>query len=339
MSINQPLRPQMEDDDRTARLLRMAGPRAEVPADRAARVRDAVHMHWQAANSRRTGRRRVAAAGAVFAAAAVLMLGVRLGIPRGDVAATPGDVLARVDAVDGLARRLAEAAGSNSGPVTLGPNDALRAGDWMETGVAARASLRLADGTSVRLDTATRIRMLSRTIIELSSGGLYVDTGRDSVGLQIRTRHGTAHDIGTQFEVRVTDAALRLRVRTGLVEVRSGDRSIPARSGTEVTLTPAGAETRVVSVHGPEWDWTADVGATFEIEGKPLAAFLDHLCREHGWTLRYADAALARDASSIILHGSVDGLRPQEALSVALTTSGLAHRFSDGELFIFRVRS
>jgi hypothetical protein len=52
--------------------------------------------------------------------------------------------------------------------------------------------------------------------------------------------------------------------------------------------------------------------------------------------LRYADVELASDSRSIILHGSVDGLQPRDALAVALATSGLFHRLRDGQLLISR---
>ena len=262
------------------------------------------------------------AGAALLAMAAGLVLVVRLTKPREDVVAPMRETVATVERVDGEAR--------------LAPEDSVRTGEWVETGATARVALRLSDGTSVRLDTGSRTRLLSSTLIELAYGALYLDTGGDSKGLEVRTPMGTVHDVGTQFEIRLSDASLRLRVRTGVVEVRRGAQSIPARPGTEVTLAAAGTVSRRVSAHGPEWEWAVNLAPAFEIEGRPLAAFLDHLSREHGWTLRYADAALARDASSIILHGSVNGLQPRDALEVALTTSGLFHRFRDGELLVSR---
>ena len=50
-------------------------------------------------------------------------------------------------------------------------------------------------------------------------------------------------------------------------------------------------------------------------------------------------AAIAEAAAGIILHGSVQGLPAEEAVGVALTTSGLQYRLSDGELLVFRGRS
>ena len=74
----------------------------------------------------------------------------------------------------------------------------------------------------------------------------------------------------------------------------------------------------------------------WEMEGLALSVFLERIAREHGWQLRYADAALASEASGIVLHGSVNGLPPREALAVAITTSGLSHRLENGELDVFR---
>jgi hypothetical protein len=53
----------------------------------------------------------------------------------------------------------------------------------------------------------------------------------------------------------------------------------------------------------------------------------------------YADATLARDVSGIILHGSIEGLSPRDALDVALRTSGLVHRLRDGELLVLKPSS
>jgi len=315
-------RPPFEDEDATARLLRTAGPRPGIPAERAARVRSAVYLQWKSGVRGRTVRRGMLAGAALLAIAAVLVMAVRLTGLREEVVAPVRATVATVDRVEGEA--------------TLAPEENVRTGEWVETGATTRVALRLSDGTSVRLDTGSRTRLLSSTVIELAYGALYLDTGGDSKGFEVRTPLGTVHDIGTQFEIRLRGASLRLRVRTGVAEVRRGPQSIPARPGTEVTLTAGGAASRSVAAHGPDWEWAVNLAPSFEIEGRTLAAFLEYLSRERGWTLRYADAALARDSSGIILHGSVDGLQPRDALAVALATSGLFHRFRDGELLISR---
>jgi ferric-dicitrate binding protein FerR (iron transport regulator) len=154
--------------------------------------------------------------------------------------------------------------------------------------------------------------------------------------MEVRTERGTARDVGTQFEVRIAGASLRVRVRSGLVEVHHADRSLQARAGTELMLVDGHATNRPLRGYGPDWDWAATVGPGLDIEGRALATFLDQLSREHGWTLRYADDDLARRASTIILHGSVHGLEAMEALETALGASGLEHRLNGGDLEVYR---
>jgi ferric-dicitrate binding protein FerR (iron transport regulator) len=197
-------------------------------------------------------------------------------------------------------------------------------------------ALRFADGTSVRLDVGSRVRPVSAGVIELSAGAVYVDTGREAGRFEVRTPVATARDIGTQFELRLIDRAVRLRVRTGVVELRDGTRTVAGRSGTEVAFSDTGAVSRPIAAHGSEWDWTAAVSPALEIEGVALATFLESMSREHGWALVYGDPSLSREAAGIVLHGSVEELSPRDALDVTLKTSGLRYRLGDGELVVLR---
>jgi len=311
----------IDDEDVTARLLRLAGPRPLAPAERESRVREAVHQQWRQVTRRRTVRRRAAVA--LVAMAAVGAAAFAILAPRSDVASPPAEILARVERVEGT--------------LPFGPGASIRGGEWVETAASTRASLRLPDGTSVRLDAASRMRLLSPAAIELAQGALYVDTARESTGLEVRTAVGTLRDIGTQFETRLTAGSLQIRVRTGVVELRRPDGdAVTARAGTELTLRGNEVTSRSVSRDGREWEWAAALAPRFDIEGRSVAAFLEHVSRERGWSLRYTNAALARDASSIILHGSVVGLAPEEALGAALASSNLAHRITDGELVVSR---
>ena len=166
------------------------------------------------------------------------------------------------------------------------------------------------------------------------AGAVYVDTGRENGRFEVRTDLATAHDIGTQFEVRLVDDGLRLRVRTGLVELKGPTRSISGRPGTEIVLSTVGAVSRPIATHGSEWDWTTRVSPPLAMEGMSLAAFLRRVAHEHGWTLRYASPAVEGSAARVILHGPVDGLAPHEMVEVAIATSGLRHRLENGELVV-----
>jgi hypothetical protein len=211
----------VDEEEATVRLLRAADPRIPVSTDRAARVRSAVRTEWQARTRRRTALQRGILA-AVFTSAGVLFFFTgREALPDGGLA-SPGEPIAVVEAVAG-------AAGVQQA-------DAVRAGQWVETGPEARVALRTTGAASLRLDRDSRMRALSSTLIELSSGAMYVDTGDSHGNVEVRTPLGTVRDIGTQFEVRLVAASLRVRVRTGTVELRDGSRSISAQPGTEITF-------------------------------------------------------------------------------------------------------
>jgi hypothetical protein len=72
------------------------------------------------------------------------------------------------------------------------------------------------------------------------------------------------------------------------------------------------------------------------VDGKTLPVFLDWVAREGGWTIRFADEALRRAASSIVLRGSIDGLTPEQALEAILPTCGLTHRIANGTVTVDR---
>jgi ferric-dicitrate binding protein FerR (iron transport regulator) len=147
---------------------------------------------------------------------------------------------------------------------------------------------------------------------------------------------GAVRDIGTRFEVRLIDAGVRIRVRAGRVELTRGATVNPVAAGTETIVTTTGVAVAQIPPYGPEWAWVATLAPSFAIEGHSLRAFLEHVAAEEGWTLRYANPAVAEAADRIVLHGSVDGLRAEDALDVALATSGLQYRLSGGELLVSR---
>jgi ferric-dicitrate binding protein FerR (iron transport regulator) len=272
-------------------------------------------------------------AGAALAAAAIVMLVVRVKPTRQPAVAPLGAATATVERVEGKLRRESDRAAVSA---RLSPGETLHAGEWVQTDRAGRAALRLINGTSIRIDAGARLQLVSTKSIELASGGIYLDVAERGERIEVRTPFGSARDIGTQFEVRVANHELRLRVRTGRVELRTAARTIDAAAQTELIVGATSVTSKHISASGPAWEWAAALGPTLAIEGRSLASFLEQLCREQGWRLHYDDAALAIDASGIILHGSVEGLQPRAALSVALTTSGLTHQFQGEELFIHR---
>jgi hypothetical protein len=322
-------------EETMARLLRLAGMRAEVAPEREARVRRAVLDECRTVARARIVRRRLITAAAALSTAAAAVVVVRFGSSR-DLTPPADRPVATVERLEGSGGRLS-GRGRSTQPAAIRLADAVRPGDRIETDAAGRVGLRLPAGVSLRFDHGTGARLSSATRVELGTGAVYVDSGPESPDLEVHTSFGVVRDIGTQFEIRLDSSSLRVRVRSGVVEVHRGAEVLSARPGTELTLGAGGATSRAVAPYGPEWAWTAGLGPAFAIEGRSLRAFLEHLSREQGWTLSYADAALAREASGIVLHGSTEGLSPSDALAIVLSTSGLTHRLKDGELLVTRI--
>ena len=328
------------DEETTGRLLRIGGMRADVPMDREGRVKRAFLDECSAVAHARVVRRRIVTVAAVFSLAAGVIVGVRVWWPR-EVMPTVQPIVATVERLEGGGGRL-NVPGDSTAGTPIGPADTLRAGARIETDANGRIGLRLSHGVSLRLDHGSRARLASASAIELGAGAVYVDSGSPaSTGaLEVHTSFGVVRDIGTQFEVRLTDSSLRVRVRSGVVEVRRGsraDQGVSARPGTELTFGPTGVSSRPLVAYGPEWTWAASLAPAFQIEGRTLGAFLEHLCWEQGWTLAYADPKLRLEASGIILHGPTMGVA-SEALAVVLATTGLTHRLEDGNLVVARAR-
>jgi ferric-dicitrate binding protein FerR (iron transport regulator) len=220
----------------------------------------------------------------------------------------------------------------------LTAGDAVFAGAPLETDGEGRAALRLATGASLRVDVNTRLKWISGSALELLEGALYVDTEGRKGGenpLEIVTRWGRVRDRGTQFEVRLAEARLRVSVREGVATLSHAGRSYEAPEGFRITLDPLGAlRTEPIPLHGQEWDWVLAIAPSFRLEGRTLGEFLEWVARETRWEVRFTDPSAAESRSAIVLHGSVEGLRPDEMPATVLPTCGLRSRLDGHTLFI-----
>ena len=324
-----------DEDDTTAQLLRLAGARPDPPADRTVRTRDTVHRAWRLTRRRRAIRRGAAITTSVLVAAAALIVMIRMNAPREAARPSIEQRVATGERVEGAPVLRRQVDGRRT-TLRLSSDASILNEDAIETDAYSRAALRATDGSAMRLDRGSHIRFVAPAVIELVEGAVYIATSEGSRGFEVRTSIGTVRDVGTQFEIRLGQTSLRVRVRTGQVEIRRRDGVVPTLAGSETTVTSNGVDTRRVSTYGPEWDWMAGLASAFDIEGRSLHSFLDHVTCEEGWTLRYANPTLADAASRIVLHGSVEGLRAEEALGVALATSGLQYRLRAGELLVSR---
>jgi ferric-dicitrate binding protein FerR (iron transport regulator) len=329
--------PDPQDDSPTpseetlARLLRLSGPRPAVPELRTSRVREAAHTQWRRTVKSRERRRGLFWLAGALAAAALLALAIGL---RGQHPFRPASLAAaapaQVERVEGSVR------GADRRLLTAG--DTVFAGTPLETGDQGRAALRLATGSSLRVDVNTRMKWISGSTLELIEGALYVDTDSRKGGenpLEIVTRWGRVRERGTQFEVRLAEARLRVSVREGVATLSHAGRSYEAQEGFRLTLDPLGApRTDPIPLHGQEWDWVLAIAPSFQLEGRTLGEFLEWVARETRWEVRFTDASAAERQSGIVLHGSVEGLRPDQMPATVLPTCGLRFHLDGNTLFI-----
>lgn len=311
------------EEEIVRRLLEGAGPRPPVPEEDLAAISAVARSAWQS----EVRRRRAAARRPVWALAASLaaLLAVVAGIAwwRASESRRVTTAVARVEAV--------------KGSVGIPAGGALPIGTALQS-ENGRASLRLPDGTVVRLDADTRVRLVSATALDLERGAIYADT--ESGALEIRTPLGTVRDIGTRFAVRVAGPALRVQVRHGAVAVERGGRTHVTPAGQELVLRSDGtSEKREIAGYGPEWEWVLEAAPGFDAEGRTLEQFLGWVARETGWEVRFADEELAASAKGIVLHGGLAGLRPDQAPFAVLPGAGLEGELQEGTLVVRRLKA
>lgn len=320
------------NQENIGRLLKMAGPRPTASHDRQGRVKEAVRQQWRASVRARRQRRWLVGGGglALAAAALIALVGVssQTLIPIEPAFSGP---IGHIETVSGAVRVEDDASGR-----LLEVGDTLLAGEVIDTGVLGRAAVRLLSGSSLRLDHGTRFRGLSDSVVTLESGALYFDSNSAAKEpLEVRTDLGIVYDIGTQYELRLADEQVRVRVREGSVNVDRDGELFDADAGVELTLDSKGElSRRSVPIFGPDWAWILAVAPPFELEGQTLEVFLDWVGRETGWQSNFSDVQIADSAPEVVLHGSVEGMRPDQALEAVLPTCGLVHRLDGGILRI-----
>ena len=312
------------DDDQIETLLRRTGRRPPPPSDRAARVRAEVHAHWRAEANRRL-RLRSGRGLAVLAVAASVVAAVGVGTWLTTRQTEPLASLGRIESVSGAPR--------------LAPGDAFGAGSTFRTGPGGGIAARLATGQSLRLDKGTILHVIAGRSFRLETGTVYVDANPQLTApgssLAVATPQGIVREVGTQFEVRVADGSVRIRVREGEVSLTGGGGMLGVASGQQLDVDERGrVERREIAVFGNEWAWAAAIAPTMTIEGVSVRTFLDGMARERGLALQFEPEGLAASAATTTLSGSIAGMTPDDALSSVLPTCRMRHSIEGGVLLI-----
>jgi len=304
----------MNDDEKDgiATLVRLAGRRPEVAAARTARVKAAVAEEWGATVRRRRYVRFGVAATLAAAASFGGFLLVR-SQPEPPIPAAVAPIVAHVHSIDG--------AGS------LAVGQSLRAGARIEVPPNGFASLEW-NGATLRIDGGTQLRLESRNVATLQRGAVYY--AGQAPGITLHTIFGDVRDVGTRFEVRLRDDAVRVRVRDGAVELRG----TTAHARTELVATRTAITERPVATSGDEWSWIERAAPPLLLEGKTLEAVLRQVADEKGLALDWKGS---RDVRGVVLHGNIP-LSAAEALDAATAAAGVAYRI-EGDRLIVGARS
>lgn len=320
----------MNDQD-LERVLKSVGLREKPPADVEHEVREHLRAEWRSvvADRGRRSRQRTyfaMAASIVAAAVGVWMLAPRL--------AESGDAVATLALATGEVRVTSGWFDSWHG---VAGGQALLEGQTLETGATGRSALALPGGISARVDHGSRLVVAAADRLVLERGTLYVDSGSaPAAPLDVVTKTGTVRHVGTQYEVRLLDSSVRVSVRDGTVEWRSSRGDVErSASGEQLTITNDGrVERSSVPAYGAAWDWTLEAAPTIDIEGLPLAQFLDWAARESGREVTYASPEAEAEAAGIVVHGSIAGLTPTEALDAVLATTSVHVDATGGQLVV-----
>jgi len=209
----------------------------------------------------------------------------------------------------------------------------LRAGDLLRSGdeltVHGSGLISLPSGSNLRIGADTAIRVLAAGDVELLRGMIYVDhppAASASSQLRIHTHAGTIEHVGTAFEVFSNEQVVRLRVREGQVRLRNSAQDLVASAGMEIDAQADGSFSRGTwPINGDSWRWVASLAPSYEIEGQPLLSFLQFEARELGYELTFNDGHAREVAERTILHGTVRGREPLDAIASVLATTSLSY--------------
>lgn len=325
------------DDNRIARdplgeLIHAAGRRPPPPREDYERVLAASRVAWQ--NKVRSRKRRrwyaLAASLAIISGTAAVLLALQ---PM-----TPVPVAAMVVA-DGNIAFFSDDSGTWE-PLP-GAGTELLAGSRLRAGADGRAALAMSGGGSLRINASTEVLLGERGVVELASGMLYFDSesreGADAI--EIVTPFGVVRDIGTQFEVRSTPSSLRVRVRTGEVELRSPlAAEFQSSAGREFELSANGAlQLGEIAPDDDDWAWTAALAVAPATQGGSVLGYLQWIARESGKSLEFDSPNTELGAQFVSWNADTRGLTPLQVLdSIAATSDFIYELRDDGAILIRR---
>jgi ferric-dicitrate binding protein FerR (iron transport regulator) len=308
------------DDQGIEELLRHVGARDEPSSELTNEVQKAVYAEWRLMLAERSRRRRTVAYGMAASIAFAVVIATAtiqwLAAERAPVA-----TIARIEGSSQLAASGAEAPGG----ARVGQQ--VSVGEILRTDDQSRIALAFRDGLSLRIDAGSTVEFAAPDRVVLRTGAVYVDSGpgrpRDD-SLEVETRAGVVRHLGTQYQIRQDPHTVVISIREGRIEVAGTQGPNHATAGEVLRIGANGAiERSSIAAYDSGWQWVVEAAPTFNIDNQPLSGFLDWVARETGKTVVYESEQAQKTANAVVLRGSIDGLEPERALSVVLSTTEL----------------
>lgn len=330
-----------DDDKSLENLLRLAGERPEIPLSVESRVYHRVQQEWQASTERPKGEKVYAEVHKTWKRDARRGRMIRWAAPFAVAASAVLAVLLFVQpepAAPRVAATVAAVIVPEASSTTYQAGTKVYEGDLITTGAGDGVSLLLARNATLRIDENTSIRIDSSDHFTLMGGRVYADTGQfiyADGGLRIDTDFGVVRDVGTQFAVSSNGDYVDVAVREGRVELTAQAAVHVAKMGERLSLA-AGQDASIsnLETHDPYWDWIAELTPTFDMSKKSLLDFLNWAARETGRELRFENDESRMFAMRTDVHGSVEGLTPDEALAAILSTTTLNYRIDADKVVV-----
>jgi ferric-dicitrate binding protein FerR (iron transport regulator) len=242
----------MSDSD-IEQLLKSAGPRERPPVEIERSVHDSLRAEWRALVAERLRHRQRRMSFAIAAGVLAVAFGVWVAAPR---MTGPAEAVATLALATGEVR---VRSGWLGGWRAIGAGHSLESGQSVQTGSGGRGVLTLPGGVSARMDQDTRILLAGRDQVVLERGALYVDARpgpSPAAPLEVVTPAGLLRHVGTQYEVRLLEPGVRLRVREGRVEWQA--KSGASRRGRRTAHDRrCGSFVRAPTALRESWDWLA----------------------------------------------------------------------------------
>jgi len=329
------------DDESLASLMKLAGERAEIPLSVESRVYHRVQEEWKKSAVKPNADKVYEEVHKTWRRDALRGRILRWLLPAG-VAATAVIAMVMVlqpeQATVQIAASISRVVGSGQFTSEYPAGAAVHVGQVISTAPGEGVSLLLARNESLRVDENTQLRVDAADQFTLLGGRVYADTGqfvyRDG-GLKIDTQFGLVTDVGTQFSVMATDQSLDVAVREGRVDVQNDTESYAARMGERLILIQGEAATVAeLDTHDASWDWIVELTPDFDMTNKSLLDFLKWAARETGRDLQFESDESRMFAMRTDVHGSVEGLTPDEALEAILATTTVRYQIADDRILI-----